>query len=177
MDKNKIFKDFDFNRFWEDTNEAIEEYQETKLNASLIATVEEKLGFKLPESYIELLSARNGGMPTKNCFPTSSPTSWADNHIQISGFLGIGMEKENSLCGEMGNELIIEEWGYPKLGVYICDCPSGGHDIIMLDYSECGANGEPRVIHVDQDLDYKITVLSNDFESFVHGLVHEESFI
>ena len=174
MDKIKIFKDFNFSEFWNDTTSAVEEYQELKLSTSMITIVEKKLGFKLPESYVELMNTKNGGMPIKNCFPTVSPTSWADNHIMISGFLGIGMEKENSLCGEMGNELIIEEWGYPKLGVYICDCPSGGHDIVMLDYSKCGANGEPSVVHIDQDLDYKVTTLSADFESFVRGLVLEE---
>ncbi len=86
------------------------------------------------------------------------------------------VEKQQYSKHLLGNELIIEEWGYPKLGVYICDCPSGGHDIVMLDYSKCGANGEPSVVHIDQELDYKATTLSADFESFVRGLVLEGEF-
>jgi len=71
---------------------------------------------------------------------------------------------------------MIEEWGYPDIGIYFCDSPSGGHDMICLDYQSCGKNGEPRVIHVDQESDYEITVLADDFEQFVRGLVNFEQF-
>lgn len=48
--------------------------------------------------------------------------------------------------------------------------------ILMLDYRKCGNEGEPEVIHVDQDEDYKITFVAKDFETFVKGLVSEEEF-
>ncbi|CAE7686484.1 unnamed protein product [Symbiodinium sp. CCMP2592] len=38
------------------------------------------------------------------------------------------------------------------------------------------AEGEPRVVHVDQELDMKITHLADDFASFVRGLKTEEDF-
>jgi hypothetical protein len=68
------------------------------------------------------------------------------------------------------------EWGYPKLGICICDCPSAGHDMIMLDYRKCGPTGEPEVVHVDQESDYRVTFLAKDFETFVRGLVNESVF-
>jgi len=71
---------------------------------------------------------------------------------------------------------MLDEWGYPKIGVYICDCPSAGHDMIGLDYRECGMNGEPTVVHVDQEDDYKITFLSQNFEKFVMSLKHENYY-
>lgn len=69
-----------------------------------------------------------------------------------------------------------EEWGYPTFGICICNCPSAGHDMIMLDYRECGPHGEPSVVHVDQEDDYRVTPLAPDFETFVRGLVPPSYF-
>ena len=48
--------------------------------------------------------------------------------------------------------------------------------MIMLDYRACGPKGEPRVVHVDQDRDYKITPLARTFEVFIRGLRDESAF-
>lgn len=119
---------------------------------------------------------QNGGLSRLTCFPKNKPTSWAEDHIAITGFYGIGRDKFYSLCGRASSTFMIEEWEYPAIGVYICDCPSAGHDLILLDYSKCGKSGEPEVIHVDQEYDYKITFLAKDFETFVRRLVSYEVF-
>lgn len=66
------------------------------------------------------------------------------------------------------------DWGYPDIGVAICDTPSAGHEMIFLDYRECGRQGEPKVVHIDQELDYEITLLADNFEDFIRGLVDSE---
>lgn len=43
----------------------------------------------------------------------------------------------------MGAKFMIEEWGYPPIGVGMADTPAGGHELIMLDYRACGKRGEP----------------------------------
>ena len=43
--------------------------------------------------------------------------------------------------------------------------------MLCLDYRACGPKGEPAVVHVDQERDFKITPVAPDFESFVRGLV------
>ena len=60
--------------------------------------------------------------------------------IVIDGFFGIGGNKHNSLFGKFGNEFWFNEWEYPRdIGIIIADTESGGrHDMIYLDYSECG---------------------------------------
>lgn len=172
----KIFKDFDFSNFWDDNEYSLKEYIEEPPTDELIQSIEKELAYKLPSSYIELMKLHNGGMIQKCCFPTSMRTSWAEDHIAITGIMGIGRTKMYSLCGSLGSRFMISEWGYPDIGIFICDCPSAGHDMVMLDYSNCGPGGEPEVVHIDQEWDYKKTFLAKDFETFIRGLVSEDVY-
>jgi len=88
---------------------------------------------------------------------------------------GIGFTKPHSLCGDTGSNFWMAEWGDPDIGVYFADCPSAGHDMLCLDYRACGPQGEPSVVHVDQDLDYAITPVAPTFEAFVRGLESEHA--
>ncbi|MFJ5792659.1 SMI1/KNR4 family protein [Lysinibacillus sp. NPDC093197] len=170
------FSDMFLTDFWDDSEYARTSYQCDPPTDELIDSIEKELGYKLPSSYIYLMKQQNGGVPMNTCFPTEDPTSWAEDHIAITGIAGIGREKSYSLCGDLGSPFMIEEWGYPDIGVVICDCPSAGHDVVMLDYRACGRNGEPEVIHVDQEDDYEITFLADNFEEFIKGLVSEEQY-
>ena len=62
---------------------------------------------------------------------------------------------------------MIDEWEYPAIGVAICDCPSAGH---------AARSREPKVAHVNQENDYKITPLAKNFEKFILSLVNEAYF-
>ena len=170
------FEGFDLTNFWDDNWYALKEYVSDPPSDELIASVEEELGYKLPAAYIWLMKQHNGGIPVNTCYPCDEPTSWADDHVAITGIFGIGREKSCSLCGELGSQFMIDEWEYPAIGVAICDCPSAGHDMIFLDYRACGPQGEPAVVHVDQENDYKITHLADGFEEFIRGLEHESLY-
>ena len=170
------FENFDLTDFWDDSDYALKEYVNDPPSDELIKSIEEELGYKLPASYIWLMKQHNGGIPKNTCFPSDEPTSWAEDHIAITGIMGIGKEKACSLCGSLGSQFMIDEWEYPPIGVAICDCPSAGHDMIFLDYRECGPQGEPKVVHVDQENDYKITLLADSFEEFICGLEEEDFF-
>jgi hypothetical protein len=172
----KILANFDVSSFWKKSAYARKEYVEKPFTAAMVRAVERELGFKLPASYLELMRSQNGGIPRNTCFPTKQSTSWAEDHVAISGIFGVGGTKTYSLCGMLGSRFMQDEWGYPKFGICICDCPSAGHDMIMLDYRRCGKQGEPRVIHVDQEFDFKITLLAKNFETFVRGLVNESVY-
>lgn len=168
------FKGFDFSHFWDDCEYARKKYICDLPSDQLIADIEEELGYKLPDSYLWLMKQHNGGIPFPTCFPTLQPANWAISHVAINGIMGIGRDKTYSLCGELGSQFMIDEWEYPAIGVAVCTCPSGGHDMIFLDYRECGPQGEPRVVHIDQERDYKITPLADNFEAFIQGLVSED---
>jgi hypothetical protein len=66
---------------------------------------------------------------------------------------------------------MINEWGYPPVGVVICATPSGGHDTVMLDYS---SGAEPSVIYVDEEVpgeDRAVHRIAATFEDFLSNLV------
>ncbi|WP_375562670.1 SMI1/KNR4 family protein [Bernardetia sp. OM2101] len=169
-------KEINFEEFWENSDYTLKEYVCVFPSNELVDSIEKELGYKLPKFYIEMMKIQNGGTPKNTCFPTNKATSWADNHVAITGILGIGRQKTYSLCGDLGSQFMIDEWEYPNIGVCICDCPSAGHDMIMLDYRKNGKQGEPQVVHVDQESDYRITFLAENFETFIKGLVHESTF-
>ena len=171
-----IFGDFDITGFWEDCGYAADHYVEDPPTAESIAKLELQLGYKIPDSYIELANAQNGGSPNNKCCPTDTQTSWAKDHIAITGIYSIGERARYSLGGAMNSQFWIDKWGYPPIGIYFADCPSAGHDMIALDYRDCGESGEPCVVHVDQECGYQITRIADSFEEFIRKLQPDESF-
>eukprot|EP00439_Symbiodinium_sp_Y106_P000203 s7587_g1.t1 len=99
--------------------------------AEELKNAEEKLDYKLPESFKQLLQfRRGGGEAARSCFAATG-TSWAKDHVHIGELMGIGdYEEEESI---LGTGFWIDEWEYPAIGVACCMCPSGGHDLIWLD--------------------------------------------
>ena len=165
-----MFDNIDINEFWNDNEYAMKEYVSDPPSDELISEVERELGYKLPASYIRFMKMHNGGIPRKTyCQPVDGSFP-----VAIEGFYGIGREKANTLCGEMGTAFWLEEWEYPAIGVVICDTISAGHDMIFLDYTQCGRDGEPCVVDVDQEADYRIVRLADTFEAFIGKLSSAE---
>ena len=136
-----MFDDFDVTSFWKDSTYGKKAYVCRPPTSEVVASVELSLKYKLPASYVELMRFQNGGLPKNTYHRTKAPTSWAEDHVAITGIFSIGKERQYSLCGELGSRFWIEEWGYPAIGIYFADCPSGGHDMLCLDYRDCGPDG------------------------------------
>ncbi len=145
-----------------------EYYTGPPLDDELVRSAEESLGVRLPRSYVELLAHRNGGVLKRGCFLTGFATSWAPDHFEVRAILGVGGDWGIDSADDQGSDNQIEEWGYPPIGVVICDMPSGGHDAVMLDYSECGPNGEPAVAYIDEDRISRR--VADSFAAFLSGL-------
>ena len=121
------------------------------------------LGYKLPILYIQLMTIQNGGYPRNTLIQLDNekPTNYS-----ISKFIEL-----DSIEAE--GEYMRNEWGYPDIGLYICDCPSAGHHLVALDYTGCGPEGEPTVVHIDQEKDFKKTMLAANFEQFIDKLHYD----
>lgn len=158
-------KDFNWTGFWKDTDYAFESYIGREVTDEDIKNAEAELGYTLPAAYIELLNNHNGGVLNKNCFINNE-----GDCVYVTGIYGIDKDKKNSIFGQFGNEFWISKWEYPPIGVVVADTISGGHDMIFLDYRECGPTGEPKVVRVDQEGDYSITLLADNFGDFIKNL-------
>lgn len=164
------FGNFDFSDFWNDA-EWTKTYTGTALTADKINNAEVCLDYVLPMAYIELMQIRNGGVPQKNYFLPPDKNRCA---VYLNTVWGLDPDLKYSLCGENGNKRCVEQWGYPVHGVYFGDTLSGGHEMFLMDYRKCGKNGAPEIVLVDQECDYRITFVAENFEAFVKGLMFEE---
>jgi hypothetical protein len=148
-----------------------EYYTGPMLTDELVAAAEERLGFSFPQAYLDLLTSRNGGVPRNRCIRTPYRTSWAIDHFEIAAILGIGgawgVDSET-----MGSAAMIREWGYPRIGIVICDMPSAGHDAVMLDYEQSAS--DPTVVYIDEDR--LIRPVARSFEEFANTLEPCSSF-
>lgn len=170
-----MFENGDLKDFWNSHEYYTENYVEEALTDEIIAFYENKLGLKFPQSYIQLMKTQNGGHPNKSYWFNEHAKRNEVNTIGLVGFFGIGGNKHNSLFGKFGNEFCFNEWQYPRdIGIVIADTESGGHDMIYLDYRECGKDGEPKVSVCFQEYDYEVQVLANNFEEFIGMLISEE---
>jgi hypothetical protein len=135
------------------------------LKPAMIQAAEKKLGYTLPAAYLELLKVCNGGTIRRSVFPTDKCPAWADDHVAFETVMGIG--EDEGIDSEYGSAYLIAEWDYPDVGVVIS---SDGHTAFLLDYSECGEAGEPRVIWVDTETGRKkpdVVVLAPDLATFL----------
>lgn len=111
-----MFEGFDPKAFWERSAYTRKAYTDDPPTTETVAEVERALGYRLPAAYVELMRFQNGGIPRLTNHRTAEPTSWADDHIAISGIYSIGSARPNSLCGQFGSRFWIDEWGYPPIG-------------------------------------------------------------
>ena len=51
----KYFPELDMTQFWDDDELALAEYVDEKPSDTLIASIENELGYKLPDSYIAMM--------------------------------------------------------------------------------------------------------------------------
>lgn len=127
---------------------------------------------KLPDSLLELLTVRNGGSVSTDydAFPTTEPTSWADDHVPFEDVMGIGATGDG--LSLLDTPYLVTEWGLPSPVVLLS---GDGHYWVALDYRKGGTSGEPSVTWFDTELRTELPLAPN-FRSFVEALRAMDSF-
>ena len=138
------------------------------VNPERVSEVEAETGFRLPEAYLGVLHERNGGELVKDCFPTDFRSSWGGDYFQVGLLLGVGPAEVSVL----NSKYMIDEWQIPVEGLLISSTPSG-HDWVLLDYGDCGPQGEPAVVYVDDRSPDENVVhrVADTFAAFLAALV------
>ena len=109
-------------------------------------------------------------MLLRNACPNPMQRDWMTAAFSVESIYGVDCSKPYSLCGSRGSRFWMEEWGYPEIGIAIGDTISGGHQMIFLDYSDCGPEGEPCVVSIDQESHYEISYVADNFADFIRSL-------
>ncbi|MBQ1258152.1 MAG: SMI1/KNR4 family protein, partial [Clostridia bacterium] len=134
--------DMDFSDFWHDIKESERRYECTKPDLRMVRSVNEELGFKLPDTFVELMKMHNGGMVNRCWYPIRYPAETYADYIQITHLLGIGREADYSLCGRFGSKFLLDgKEGVEKAGIAFANCISPTRAILILDYRTAGADG------------------------------------
>ena len=169
--------------FWDQSEFAMREYVDEPLTDELLLRVEETLGRRLPKAYVELCRGQNGGEPVNACIRTMEATSWASDHVKITNIKGIGFANRWALCGLFGHPHYAEGYAYfvedgapPLDGIFFADCPSAGHDALVLNYGDLNSDGEPSVAHVELEGEVAILRIADSFEAFLQALESWEAF-
>lgn len=68
----KPFENFDWKSFWDNSGGYTDDYTGKTPTDRDILDIEKETGYKLPESYIELIKHQNGGIPVNNVVTTDN---------------------------------------------------------------------------------------------------------
>lgn len=118
MTKN-YFPQLDLEQFWDDDELALEEYVDEAPDDLLIASIENELGYKLPDSYIALMKQHNGGIPYATCYPLPEEDEQDDSdYVEITGFLNIG-RKKMTLCAVLPATNYLKKSGIILITAFI----------------------------------------------------------
>ena len=164
----KVFENFDWNAFWYNDSNKLPYFKGGAVSEEDIKRVEEEFGYKLPDSYIELLKSQNGGAPFYALCYYEEDEEFIP--VYLTAIYGVDSKLDYSICGDSGAKMIYEKWGYPDIGLPIAFTINDGHEMVFLDYSDCGSKGEPKVVLIDQENDYKKTLLAENFVAFIKSL-------
>ena len=110
-----FFEGIDLNKLFDSESEYGKNYLFDDLTDELVSRAEETIGYKLPESYKELLRFRNGGS-----ISSELDESW------LAAIYGISTDPKNFYGLESMYDNWKNEWEYPDIGIPFGETESAG---------------------------------------------------
>ena len=100
----KVFENFDWNAFWYNDSNKLPYFKGGPLNEEDIKHVEEEFGYRLPDSYIELLKSQNGGAPFYTLCYYEEDEEFIP--VYLTAIYGVDSKLDYSICGDSGAKMI-----------------------------------------------------------------------
>ncbi len=119
-----------------------------------LSAVEEKLGVKLPETYVSLMKIHNGGELAYNTLKISG------EEVEVDEIAGISLDE-----GIGNSNYLVEEWELDKGFVVFA---GDGNYWLVFDYRKYTGN-DPAVFYIEED-GGKPKKIAKNFEGFVKKL-------
>lgn len=158
-----FFEGIDLNMLFDNESDYGKTYTFDELTDELVSRAEETIGYKLPESYKELLRFKNGGV-----INDALDESW------LTAIYGISADPNEFNGLENMFDNWKNEWEYPDIGIPFGETPSAGHDMFYMDYRVTDENGEPRILRIDNEMDNEIFVVADNLPEFIKMILSNE---
>ena len=188
----KYFNESDLKKLWKNA----EDYTVPMPNEEELRAIEDRLGTKLPASYIEFSAeGRNGCLLKRNAFPLRDNKGNVIRHVKIECIEPIRHFPGNQLDPERYPAFDSPRLFYkiPKLYVIATNYFGNGYDFFVLNYLDCAKDGEPPITyitrkarknkhdepprdkgdwrHINDEYYWEAKTVACDFVSFINELV------
>ena len=157
------FDEIDLNMLFDSESEYGKSLTFDELTDELVSRAEETIGYKLPESYKELLRFRNRG-----AINDALDESW------LSAIYGISTDPDEFNGLENMFDNWKNEWEYPDIGIPFGETQSAGHDMYYMDFRVTDEDGEPRIVRIDNEMDNEVFVVADNLPEFIKMILSNE---
>lgn len=157
------FEGIDLNRLFDSNSGYRSSDLPNDVTDELISRAEETMGYKLPESYKELLRFRNGGSVNGDL-----------EECWLTEIYGIAADPDNFNGLEAMYDNWKNEWEYPDIGIPFGETASAGHDMYYMDCRVTDENGEPRIVRIDNEMGNEVFFIADNLPEFIRMVLSEE---
>ena len=157
------FEGIDLNRLFDSKSGYRSSDLPNDVTDELIIRAEETMGYKIPESYKELLRFRNGGSVNGDL-----------EECWLTEIYGIAADPDNFNGLEAMYDNWKNEWEYPDIGIPFGETASAGHDMYYMDCRVTDENGEPRIVRIDNEMGNEVFFIADNLPEFIRMVLSEE---
>ena len=157
------FEGIDLNRLFDRDSALRISNLSNDVSDELISRAEATMGYRIPESYRDLLRFSNGGSVNGDL-----------EECWLTEIYGIAADPDNFNGLEAMYDNWRNNWQYPDIGIPFGETGSAGHDMYYMDWRVTDENGEPRIVRIDNEMDNEIYFVADNLPEFIKMILSEE---